>query len=68
MSDWIVVYRSITRGIADTNAPASPTREAALVHARAVRRQGHEVLRIEGPEGQVIGKGEIERWRAANPE
>jgi hypothetical protein len=28
----------------------------------SLKRQGHEVDRIEGPNGQVIGKDEIMRW------
>ncbi len=68
MSDWVVVYRSITRGSDNTRAPASPSKETALIHARALKRQGHEVTEIEGPNGQVIGKEEIMRWVAANPE
>ena len=68
MSDWVPVYRSITRGSDNTRASASPSKEAALVHARALMRQGHAVTKIEGPNGQVIGQEEIRRWVAANPQ
>jgi hypothetical protein len=64
VSDWVVVYRSITRGSDNTRAPASPSKETALIHARALMRQGHEVHRIEGPNGQVIGQEELGAgWR-----
>lgn len=67
MSDWVVVYRSITRGSDDVRASASLSKEAALIHARALSHQGHEVDRIEGQNGQVIVKEEIMRWLEANP-
>jgi hypothetical protein len=48
----------------DVRSPALSSKEAALSFARALS----EVDRIEGPHGQVIGKEEIERWVATNPE
>jgi hypothetical protein len=68
MSDWVVVYRSITRHSDNTRAPTSTSKEAALIHARALIRQGHEMIEVEGPNGQVIGKEEIVRWVRAHPE
>jgi hypothetical protein len=68
MTDWIVVYRNFFGG-GEVRAPAaSRSKEAALSLARSLMRAHYEVDRIEGPNGQVIGKEEIERWVAANPE
>jgi hypothetical protein len=68
MSDWVIVYRSASRDRDDIRSPALSSKEAALSFARALMHQHCEVHRIEGPHGQVIGKEEIERWAAANPE
>lgn len=66
MSDWVVVYRDVHgRG---SVSPALPTRETALIRARDLKRQHHVVGKIEGPDGEVVDKQEIERWVAANPE
>ncbi len=68
MLGWIIVYRNpIPRGPA-LMGPEAQTKEAALSRARSFQHAGHEVHRIEGPEGEVISKEEIERWIAANPE
>ena len=70
MSDWVVVYRSVTRGgdnAQPSTSASSPTKEGAFIQARALRRAGHEVIKIEGPNKQVIEKEEIMRWVEANP-
>ncbi len=67
MSDWVVFLRSTrTGGLAQ--APTSTSKENALSFARSLKRQGSEVVKIEGPNGEVLDKEEIERWIAANPE
>ncbi len=66
MSDWVVVYGNITRGTDDVRATSS-SKEAALKQAAALMRQGHEVHRIEGPNGEMIGKEQIKAWVAAHP-
>ena len=72
MSDWVVVYRSITRGgnnAQPSTSASSPSKTGAFIQARALMRAGNEVLEINnGPNGQVIGREEIRRWVAANPE
>ena len=68
MSAWVVVTRNLLPEGQDRRAPEVLTKEAALLRARSYVRAGHEVLRIEGPKGDMIGKEEIERWIAANLE
>ncbi len=68
MLGWTVVYRNPVPGGPAKIGPEAETKEAALRHARAYEHAGHEVHRIEGPQGQVIGKEEIECWMAANPD
>jgi hypothetical protein len=65
MSDWYVVYTD-EHGREDAKSRAMPSKEAALSHARDLMRRG-SVDRIEGPNGEVVRKEEIERWAAANP-
>lgn len=67
MSDWVAHYRSVTLA-RDVASASSLTEEAILIQAGRLNRHGHEVHRIEGPDGQVIGKKEIEQWMAARPE
>lgn len=68
MLGWIVVYQNPIPGGRLLVGPEAQTKEAALCRARSYAHAGHEILRIEGPEGEVIPKGEIERWIAANPD
>ncbi len=68
MIGWIVVYRNPLPGGPAKMGPEVQTKEAALSRARSYEHAGHEVHRIEGPEGEVITKEEIERWIVANPE
>ncbi len=68
MLGWTVVYRNPIPGGPAMMGPEAQTKEAALSRARSFKHAGHEVHRIEGPEGEVISKEEIERWIAANPE
>ena len=67
MLGWVVVYGNPIREGQDRRAPEAPAREAALSRARSLVLAGHKVHRIEGPQGEVINKDEIERWMAANP-
>ena len=60
MSDWVIVYRNVSRDRTDVRSPALSSQEAALSFARALMHQHCEVDRIEGPQGQVIGKEEID--------
>jgi hypothetical protein len=64
--DWFVFSRDPLHG-RDAKSRALPSEKAALTHVRDLRRQHHEVIRIEGPDG-VIEKEAIEIWLAANPE
>ena len=71
MSDWVVVYRSITRGGDNgepSTSPSSPSKKGAFIQARALMRQGHEVINIIVQNDQVIEKEEIMRWVKANPD
>jgi hypothetical protein len=67
MLGWIVVYRNPIPGGPALVGPESKTKEAALSRARSYENAGHQVYRIQGPEGEVIGKEEIDRWIAVNP-
>jgi hypothetical protein len=66
MTDWVVHYRSITLA-RDLESASSPTKEGALKQAAALMRKGHEVHRIEGSNGEKVGKEEIKRWVADHP-
>jgi hypothetical protein len=68
VSDWKVVWRSKTRGNGNGEGPTKPTKKAAFTYARALMRDGHEVIKIIGPNDQVIEREEIVRWLEANPE
>ncbi len=68
MPGWIVIYRNPIPGGEALAGPETQTKETALFRARSYEHAGHQVHRIEGPEGEVISKEEIERWIAANPE
>jgi hypothetical protein len=68
MYGWTVVYQNPLPGGPAKMAPAAQTKESALSRARSHQEAGHEIYRIEGPEGQVISKEEIERWIVAHPE
>jgi hypothetical protein len=63
MSSWVVVYDDAFQGWTTASS-----KESALSLARDRRRQGHEAHRIEGPNGRVINKEEIERWMATHLE
>jgi hypothetical protein len=65
MSDWYVF--SLDADGRDAQSRAQPTEDAALTHARDLKRQKHVVNRIEGPNGKVLDKNEIERRLASNP-
>jgi hypothetical protein len=69
MSDgWTLIVHDPARGRDDVRAPTSPTKEGAFSLARARVRQFYEIIRIEGPNGEVIGKEEIMRWVKDHPE
>jgi hypothetical protein len=70
MSDWKVVYWSITRGgdnAEPSTSPSSPSKKGAFIQARALGHAGNEVIKIIGPNDEVIEKEEIMRWVKANP-
>jgi hypothetical protein len=68
MSDgWTLITHDPARGSDNVRAPTSPTKEGAFSLARARVRQFHEIIRIEGPNGEVIGKEEILRWLKDHP-
>jgi hypothetical protein len=68
MSDWFVFCRSVIHGGDEARSPASPSREAVIIHARNLLRQHNDVFRIEGPNGEVISRDDIDHWVAANRE
>lgn len=59
MRNWTIVYfdQGRQRQLRDTDCV---TRETALRQARAYLRQGGDVLRILGPDGEVILLDEIQ--------
>jgi hypothetical protein len=62
MSDWVIIYQDGSR------SRAQPSREVALSLAvDHTLRQHMEVARIEGPNGEVIDREEIDRWGKDNP-
>jgi hypothetical protein len=67
MSNWVLVYDDAFQGWTNARVPA-PSKESALFLARDRQHQGHEAHRIEGPNGLVINKEEIERWMATHLE
>jgi hypothetical protein len=67
MSDWKVVSRDLVHGGREASR-VCPSKQSAYSLARDWKRQGHDVLRIEGPNREVIGKEAIESWIAANPD
>jgi hypothetical protein len=65
ISDWRVLYRDQLDQ--DRTSQSIPSKEAALKQASDLyRRQRAELYGIEGPNGQVLPKGEIMRWMSAN--
>ena len=66
MPVWFVFSRDPLLDGRVVRSRALPSEKAALSAVRDLRRQYHEVIRIEGPEG-VIEKEAIEIWLAANP-
>lgn len=60
MANWTIVFIKAgqNREIRDSG---SVSRETALRQARAYLQQGGDVLRIVGPDGQVILLDEIQR-------
>jgi hypothetical protein len=62
MSDWVIIYQDGSR------SRTQPSREAALSLAvDHALRQHREAARIEGPDGEVIDREEIDRWGKDNP-
>jgi len=65
ISDWRILYRDQLDQ--DRTSQSIPSKEAALKQASDLyRRQRAELYGIEGPNGQVLPKGEIMRWMSAN--
>ncbi|MCW2286185.1 hypothetical protein M2323_004023 [Rhodoblastus acidophilus] len=61
MSNWVVVYFSLARQ-PEQRSPAIEAKLNALIHARALQRQGSEIIRIEGPGGLNISADEFFDW------
>jgi hypothetical protein len=64
---WFVVYRSETMS-KETRSPPCPTEGSALTHARALYRDGVEILRIEGPDGAVMPARIVDDWLDSGPD
>ena len=64
---WFVVYRSETMS-RETRSPPCPTERSALTHARALDRDGAEVIRIEGPDGSVMLAKQLDAWLDSGPD
>jgi hypothetical protein len=73
MEEWKLFTRQLNRqgytGHPPDDYSTHPSREAALVQARLTDRRVDVVLRIEGPNGQIITRAEIDQQllRATNP-
>jgi len=63
---WFVVYRSETMN-RETRSPPCPTERSALTHARALDREGLDVIRIEGPEG-IMPAPKLDAWLDSAPD
>jgi hypothetical protein len=57
MSDW---YEVSLAPNGREGRSRHPSEGAALTYARSLERQHHVIVRIEGPNGRVIDKREIE--------
>jgi hypothetical protein len=64
---WFVVYRSATK-TKEIRSPPCPTERTALTHARALDRDGAEILRIEGPDGSVMLAKTLDQWLDSGPD
>ncbi|MBB4199780.1 hypothetical protein GGD83_003604 [Rhodoblastus sphagnicola] len=58
---WFVVYRNKTMN-KEMRSPPCPTERSALTHARALDRDGAEVLRVEGPDGAAVPARMLDAW------
>jgi len=63
---WFVVYRNETMN-RETRSPPCPTERSALIHARALDREGADILRIEGPDGVMPGR-KLDDWLDSGPD
>jgi hypothetical protein len=52
----------------ETRSPPCPTERTALTHARALDRDGAEILRIEGPDGSVMLAKKLDQWLDSGPD
>jgi hypothetical protein len=59
---WVVVALDPRREGGEAKSRDLPSKEIAFSLARDWARQGHDVLRIEGPNGTVIDKQQIVSW------
>ena len=64
---WFVVYRSETKN-KETRSPPCPTERSALTHARALDRDGAEVIRIEGPDASIMLAKKLDQWLDSGPD
>jgi hypothetical protein len=64
---WFVVYRSETMS-KETRSPPCPTERSALTHARALDRDGAEILRVEQPDGSAMPARRLDAWLDSAPD
>ena len=64
---WFVVYRSVTMR-RELRSPPCPTERSALTHARALDRDGAEIIRVEGPDGKVMPAKKLDEWLDSGPD
>jgi hypothetical protein len=55
---WVVHYRAA----ADFKSADAPTKDSALDLACALIREGADVLFLQGPSGETVGRQEIETY------
>ena len=64
MLNWKVLYRD---HFDQDRSRGNPSREAALRQARDLHRNYRfEIYRLEGPNGQIVPKGDVMNWVYAN--
>jgi hypothetical protein len=61
MPDWTVLSRDPVYG-RNFTSPSSPSKETALIRARDLWRQRHEIIRIEGPHGAIEKEASRSGW------
>jgi hypothetical protein len=64
---WVVVAIEPRKEGGEVGSRDLPNEVAALSLARDLMRQGTAVIRIQGPNGEVVGKEQLVNWVAGNP-